>query len=182
VQIIRRVFGPSFEAACDVLDRMLYASFTVATELRMRYDPHYCSKDQGFDVFDDLRAAGRNRRDRQRAVQFARRARQDLHVLEELLAAARPELLEPANALDLRAVRVAFHTDRGGLKRRILAAVARGAAPEQIVRQCAPAIDRAVASKDATARCLIAVGLHHELTRLQREGYRRLVRALAYTD
>jgi len=43
-------------------------------------------------------------------------------------------------------------------------------------------LDAAVEDKDILARRLIAVRMHHELTRLSREGYRDLLKKLAYTQ
>ena len=176
-QVVRRVFGADFDTARDVLDHMLYCCFALSTELRMRFDPDYCDGRIGYDVLADLEAEGRNRRDYQRARAFVERARRDLGDLDRLLESHRPELLAGEA---LRAVRVAVHVDRGGarqlLRRHLDADDAQ--AGEGLDRL----IDQAVGETDLITRRLVAVRMHHELTRLSRKGYHDLVRTLAYGD
>ena len=179
-QCVRRVFGQDDGTACDVLDRMLYCSFALATELRMRYDADYCDGSLGYDVIADLTGEGRNRRDLQRAKAFVEAARGDLTRLGEFLASRRPDLLAPAAGRALRAARIALHTDRGGLKR-LLTRHLRDR-DEDSAAAVLRALDQAVAEKETYSRRLIAVRMHHELTRLSRGGYHKLVKALAYED
>ena len=176
-QMLRRIFGEDFETACHVLDHMLYCSFARATELRMRFDPDYCDGSLGYDVVADLRAEGRNRRDFQRAEAFVRTARADLAALKRFLEARRPEMLEVPRAEALRAVRIAFHVDLDGLKRLVTS-------PHAAPGDAAKAVERIGQAAGDTARIirrLIAVRMHHELTRLSRQGYRDLLRKLAYS-
>jgi len=177
---IRRVFGADFQTAREVLDHMLYCCFAVSTELRMRYDPDYCDGSLDYDVLADLTSEGRNRRDLQRARGLVAQARRDLEALAEFVRSRRPELLEPASAEALRAVRVAAHVDRGGLKRALRGYRARGGpqAAEDVDRL----IDDAVAGKATCTRRLVAVRMHHELTRLSRKGYHQLIKALGYRE
>ena len=175
---VRRVFGEDLEAARDVLDRMLTCCFAVSTELRMRYDPDYCDGAIGYDVLGDLQREGRNRRDFQRAGAFVRRAVEDLESLREFLGDHRPELLDAPRGRDLRAARIALHVDRDGL-RRALRRHRRGEVPaEDVTRR----IDYALADRDRLTRCLIATRMHHELTRLNRQGYWHLVKTLGYSE
>ncbi len=177
---IRRVFGADFQTARDVLDHMLYCCFAVSTELRMRYDPDYCDGSLDYDVLADLTSEGRNRRDFQRAKGFVKQARRDLEALAEFIEAHRPELLEPRNTQALRSVRVAMHVDRHGLKRTLRKHRLQGAAqaPEEVCRL----IDDAVAEEAVCSRRIVAVRMHHELTRMSRKGYHKLIKALAYQE
>ncbi len=176
-RIIRRVFGPDFETACEVLDHMLYGRFAMATELRMRFDGDYCDGRLGYDVTADLTAEGRNDADRRRGTTFAASARRDLAALDAALRQSRPELFDPDHADALRAVRTAFHVDADGLK----AAVLGGADGERSAR-AKTVIDDVLASAPIWTRRLLAVRVHHELTRLARSGYRELIRRLAYAE
>lgn len=175
---IRRIFGRDLATARCVLDHMLYGSFALATELRMRFDPDYCDGRLGYDVIEDLRAEGRNRRDFQRAQGFVHDARARLEALEKFCKARRPELLSAAGAEDLRIARLAVHVNRGGLQRVLGEWAAQTAenAAEDINR----ALDDAIEHNDIYTRRLLAVRMHHELTRLSRQGYAYLVEALGY--
>jgi len=186
-RIIRCVFGPDFETACAVLDHMLYGRFAMATELRMRFDGDYCDGRLGYDVTTDLAAEGRDA-DRHRATAFAASARGDLAALDAALREIRPELFDPDSADALRAVRTAFHVDADGLKAAVLGGadglkpgVVGGADGERSARANA-VIDEVVASAPIWTRRLLAVRVHHELTRLSRTGYRELIRRLAYAE
>ena len=179
-QVIRRVFGADLVTARDVLDHMLYCCYAASTELRMRYDPGYCDGRLGYDVIGDLETEGRNRRDFQRAKAFVRAAVEQLDGFGEYLRAERPELLAAENVEALRAVRIAFHTDRDGLKR--LFARRGGAEADKARAEIARVIDRAVEKKDIYTRRLVAVRMHHELTRLSRRGYHELIQKLAYEE
>jgi len=63
-EAIRNVFGPDIETAGEVIDRMLYTDFALATELRMRYDVEYCTGNLDYDAPADLRSGCREPRDR----------------------------------------------------------------------------------------------------------------------
>ncbi len=175
-RIIRRVFGPDFETACEVLDHMLYARFAMATELRMRFDGDYCDGRLGYGVTADLTAEGRADADNRRAAVFAVSAGRDLAALDAYLRDTRPELFDPDDADALRAVRTAFHVDASGLKSAVLAAADGEPARVDDV------IDDIVAATGIWTRRLLAVRVHHELTRLSRAGYRELIRRLGYAD
>ncbi len=181
-QIVRRVFGPDLHTAREVLDHMLYGSFACATELRMRFDAGYCEGAPGYDVLGDLRAEGRDPADLRRAERFVAQARVDLAAFDELLADLRPGLTDPANAEARRAVRNAFHVDRGQMRRKLMKALARNGRLPALPPDVAAVIDEAARASDAHSRRLLAVRQHHELTRLARAGYRKLLEALAYSQ
>jgi len=178
-QVVRRVFGPSYETAAKVLDHMLYASLDLATELRMRYDPEYCSGPLGYDVMSDLAEQGRRPKDQERARRFVEMAGRDMEAFDAILESSHRDLLAPANAEALRAVRIAFHINKDGLKQALLGGEGHRAAADG---EAAELIARASGRKQAYSRLLLAVRMHHELTRLARRGYQELIKALAYTD
>ena len=175
---IRRVFGSDLDTARCVLDHMLYGSFAMATELRMRFDPDYCDGMLGYDVIEDLRAEGRNRRDFQRAQGFVRQASGRLETLDRFCKESRPELLSAPGSEDLRIARLAVHVNRGGLHELLdqWQGQDSGGVTESINRE----LNDAIASKDICTRRLLAVRMHHELTRLSRQGYSHLVETLGY--
>jgi len=177
---VRRAFGADFDTAREVLDHMLYCSFALATELRMRYDPDYCDGSLDYDVLGDLANEGRSRRDFQRAKGFVKQAREDLQRLAEFVASHRPELLRPDNTEALRAVRIAAHVDLGGWKQTLRGGPAGGTSPaaEDVCRGIDDVL--VLAKRDTISRRLVAVRMHHELTRLSRKGYHKLIKALAY--
>ena len=82
-------------------------------------------------------------------------------------------LLEDRPAL--RAVKVAFHTNRGGVRELF----ERG----DPVAHCSDidaVISEATREKDAYTGRLVGLRLHHQLAMLNLEGYRELARKLAY--
>ena len=76
--------------------------------------------------------------------------------------------------MTLRAVRIAFHTNRNGLKKMLLQDKA--TSRPQVERE----IDAAVAEAPAYSDRLIGLRLHHELALLQLAGYKDLAAKLAY--
>jgi hypothetical protein len=170
---------------------MLYCSFAAATELRMRFDPDYCDGSLGYDVISDLSAEGISRRDLQRARTFVAQARPRLAVLDAFCQAHRPGLLAPAGGEDRRIARVAVHIDRPGPGRRRLHDLVEAWERTRIegdsgdvdaAEPVALAIDDAIRHREHYTRRLLAVRLHHELTRLARQGYAELIEQLAYTE
>jgi len=184
---IRNVFGPDIETAGEVLDRMLYLDFAMASELRMRYDAEYCLGDLGYNGPGDLESGCREPRDLQVARELSRRAGKGRIALKRFLREHRGELLDPKNAMKLRAVETAFHIDCKGLRRGIISRVIRSR-PEKKkkkkkkrpVEELLAIVDHAAKDERSVTRRLVAVRIHHELTRLSRSGYHRLLAELAY--
>lgn len=188
---VRRTFGRDLVTAQCVLDHMLYCSYAAATELRMRFDPDYCDGSLGYDVISDLNAEGRSRRDFQRAKAFVRRARQRLETFEAFCKALRPDLLTPAGGENYRVARLAVHIDRRGPGRdglhELLDAWGRtrvdgDSGDIEAAEPIRLAIADAVECRRPYARRLLAVRLHHELTRLSRQGYAELIEKLGYQE
>ncbi|MBT3202486.1 MAG: hypothetical protein HN350_21515 [Phycisphaerales bacterium] len=179
---IRSVFGPDIGTAGEVLDRMLYADFAMATELRMRYDAEYCTGDLGYDAISDLQSGCREPRDIKEAQRLTARAGKGRIALKHFLSEHRPELTEPINDRKLRAVETAFHINKNGLRRGIIKRVTDKKHPEnhRPIEELLTIIDTAAEKEKAITRRLIAVRMHHELTRLARSGYYKLLADLAY--
>jgi len=170
VALLRRVFGPDMRTVHELLDHMLYPFFAEATELRMRYDPEYCSGGLGFDVNDDLVGDRGQPWQRRQARRFTVLALRRLERFDAWLGTHRPALFGPDAHRTLRAVRCAFHVDRDDLHRLTMTDV-----------EAAGAVVDAIASDaERWSRRLVAVRLHHELARLHRAEYEALVRTLAY--
>ena len=180
---IRNVFGPDIETAGEVIDRMLYTDFALATELRMRYDVEYCTGGLGYDAMEDLRTGCREPRDLRRAERTGHQAGKGRIALKRFLSTHRGELLEPKNAGALRAVKIAFHINKGNMKRKIIDHFVRrrpdGRTP---VEEILAIIDASADDERTFTRRLVAVRMHHELTRLARAGYYKLVETLGYAD
>lgn len=179
-RLMLRVFGPDRATARNLLDRMFAPNFELATELRTRFDPEYCVGGLRYDVTRDLANAEflHDPQLTRRIEQCVARSRTALERFDAHLAEAHPDLLEPNRAEVLRAVRVAFHTDRDGLARRFLKA-ADQAASAAALREASDALLQ-VTERDLVcySRRLVSLRQHHELTRLERLGYYRLVDAL----
>ncbi len=179
-KLMLRVFGPDRATARNLLDRMFAPNFELATELRMRFDPEYCTGGLRYDVSQDLAGAEylHDRRLTRRSALMVKQAQQALQGLDEHLAEAQPTLLEPAQAEVLRSVRIAFHTDRDGLKQRFLAAQKSGAQAAALQQISTLLVDRGTTDVDCYSRRLLSLRQHHELTRLERSCYYQLVDAL----
>jgi len=181
--LIFGVFGPNFDSATAMLDHMFYCPVLLAGELRMRYDPEYCTgRTLGYDVVGDLKADGAKGEHISAAQRFARAAAEDIEACDLLVAAHRGELLEPDNAVTRRAVRIALHVNRRKLRRALGGVISADMSAEQFDRQVAPIVDAAVADPCRTTHRLVAVRMHHELARLNRQAYRKLLKDLAYSD
>ena len=176
---IRNVFGPDIETAGEVIDRMLYADFALATELRMRYDVEYCTGNLDYDAPSDIRSGCREPRDLRRAKRITRRTGKGQIALKRFLATHRGKLLEPKNAGALRAVQIAFHINKDNLKRKIVDRII----PRRVsgpLDEILAVIDTAAGDERIFTRRLVAVRMHHELTRLARSGYYQLIETLGY--
>jgi len=176
---MKRVFGPTRELADEVIDHMFYGCFAMASELRIRYDAEYCLGLLGCEAMEDLRAEIRCPREFERARRLVARAGQDRPVLESLLASQRPHLLRPERAEALRSVRIAFHVNRDNLRRLVSRAHSGDA---EAAAKALEIIDRAESDRVVHSRRLLAVRMHHALTRLARQSYRDLVHQLGYDE
>ncbi len=185
--IVTRALGKDYGNAVEVLDRMLLPCFEFATDLRMRYDPEYCDGSLDYTAEDtgavitnslvgDLEAYGYSEGDIEGARAYCEKVKAGMGALMEFVENPRREWLLGDKAA-LRAVKVAFHTNRGGLREMF----ERG----DPVAHCSDidaAISEAAGAKDRYTNRLVGLRLHHQLAMINVEGYRELAKVLAYTE
>lgn len=181
-RVIRRIFGPDIETACKVLDHMLYGTFVLASELRMRYDVDYCDDCLGYNVVSDTEATGHNRPELKRVKVFTEQARNDMRIFDKILQSTRPTLFEPQNAEALRSVRIVLHINRKKLKQRMRIKSGSEISLQQFTEHTRDLIDQAIIKRQTYTRRLIAVRMHHELSRMSRSGYQKLLKELYYNS
>jgi hypothetical protein len=185
--VVKGALGDNYDNAVAVLERTLLPCFEFATRLRARYDPEYCDgsldyvcEDTGADVknniVSDLAAYGYRQRDIHRAQAYATDAKNEMSLfLEYLKTAGHRDLFD--DELALRAVKVAFHIDKNGLKR-----LFQESGPAASRAEIDTDIDKVTAQKQVYSTRLTCLRLHHQLTMLQIAGYKDLAKKLAYSD
>ncbi|MGQ9822048.1 MAG: hypothetical protein ACUVQK_09325 [Thermogutta sp.] len=181
-RLLERVFGTP-EQGRRMLDRFLLPRFLLASALRAAYDPEYLDGSLGYDLWSDLRWAGMPT---WRAEEFRRLTRRALRS-RELLAARHAELFGLQNAPTpestsraevVRALRIALHVSPR-LERLLMRS--RTGSPRSRKRvESAMREELARVWKECCrySTRLIALRVHHELTRIQREEYLRLLETL----
>jgi len=187
-RIVTRTLGSSYADAVNVLDRMLLPTFEFATKLRFKYDPEYCdtsldhpveeSADETIisnNIISDLTGYGYGRTDIDKFRSKAETAKRDMSLFMDYLASRHASLLN--NRLVLRAVKTAFHINKGGMRDFF-----RESTFEAHSRQIDGEIEKAVKEEPAYTHRLIALRLHQSLAMLQRKGYMDLTRELGYRD
>lgn len=181
--IIRNALGHNVEDAMRTLDRMLLPLFKCATELRFRYDPEYLDGSLDHDVedmedklhiknniIDDLIDNKATQKDIDRYAQRAEQTAKDMSQFINYLDAEYAWLRN--KKLALRAVKIAFHINKNGMKDLF------NARSENLGAQ----IEKAVKEEPVYTHRLIALRLHQMLGMLQKKGYIDLSLALAYLD
>lgn len=181
--IIRTALGCNVEDAVRTLDRMLLPLFRCATELRFRYDPEYLDGSLDHDVedvegqhriknniMDDLIDNKVNQKVIERYAQRAEQATKEMSQFVNYLDAEYAWLHD--EKLALRAVKIAFHINKNGMKDLFFAR------PSDLKNQ----IEKAVKEEPVYTHRLIALRLHQTLGMLQKKGYLDLSVALAYRD
>jgi len=182
--ILHAALGRDWQHASEVIDRAFLPCFVFAAELRARYDPEYCdqsldyiSEDTGTSVrnslIGDLESLGFRKRDIDRARRYAAQVKREQSAFMDYVTSRR-DAPWGNDRVTLRAVRIAFHTNRGGMKKMLLRG--KDASRHQVDRE----IDRAVAEASAYGDRLVGLRLHHQLALLQLAGYKDLAARLAY--
>lgn len=184
--IIKTVLGDNYQNAEIMLERMLLPCFEFATELRLRYDPEYCdgsldykSEDKNItiknNIINDLQIYGYRRKDINQTQKFATKAKNEMSAfLAYLKTNGHERLFE--NKLALRAVKIIFHINKNGIKKMFQD---NRFTSQQV--NIDHEIDKAVAQKEIYSGKLIGLRLHHQLTILQIDGYKKLAKELAYS-
>jgi hypothetical protein len=182
-RIIRNALGDTVEDAGRTLDRMLLPLFRCATELRFRYDPEYLDGSLDHDtedtngtkhiknnIIDDLIDHKVEQKDIDRFAQKAERAKNEMARFVNHLNAHYACLCD--KRLALRAVKIAFHINRNGMKDLF----------NEHSADLEKQIEIAIQQEPVYTHRLIALRLHHTLSILQKKGYMDLSLALAYQD
>jgi len=162
---------------------MLLPLFRCATELRFRYDPEYLDGSLDHDVedmkdkhhiknniVDDWVDCKASQKDIDRYARKAERAMEDISQFMDYLDAEYAWLRH--EKLALRAVKIAFHINKNGMKDLFNARSA----------SLGSQIEKAVKEEPVYTHRLIALRLHQTLMMLQKKGYMDLSMALAYSD
>ena len=184
--VVRGALGDDYENAVAVLDRMLLPCFECATNLRLRYDPEYCDGSLDYiceetgatvsnNVPSDLQAYGYRKSDIDRAQAYATNSKTDMSLfMTYLKAGGRKGLFD--DKLALRAVKIAFHIDKDGIRKMF-----QQGGPTDNRKTIDDEVDKAVAQKQVYSARLTGLRLHHQLTMLQIAGYKDLAKQLAYS-
>jgi len=176
--LLARVFGEDLVDARRMLERMVLPCFLSATSLRAQFDPEYLDGSLGYTAACDLEAAGLEPRQIEPYRRQMERAGVDRSALLEFLSTVRPGLLAPDQAEALRAVRIALHVNRQGLRRLVRQFAAQPSLRDRITAQAALLVDKVAAETTRYSRLLVGLRVHHELTRLHHADYLGLLEAL----
>lgn len=173
--ILKSVFGEGPVTARRMLRRTLWPICWLASKLRAAYDPEYVAGSLGCDLVSDLEAIDMPP---SRVAVFRELARQvgaEQSALTAWLCRFRPELARPEHAESLRAARIAVHLRRNRLRRLLKGDVQDRQAGEAFVDNVLDFVDEAVRAKQRYTARLVALRIHHELTRLHYREYMRLL-------
>ncbi|NMC21493.1 MAG: hypothetical protein GYA33_13860 [Thermogutta sp.] len=181
-RVLERVFG-NREQGRRMLDRFLLPRFLLAGALRAAYDPEYLDGSLGYDLWSDLRWAGRPTWRAEEFRRLTRRALRNRELLAPWLADLSRSQGTPPNGSEsesevARAIRVAVHVSPR--LERLLAASRTGSRRSKKRAEAALAKEFGRIRKECCRYSgrLIALRVHHELTRIQREEYHRLLETL----
>ena len=177
--ILRDVFGEDPDTARRMLRRMLWPGWFLAAKLRAGYDPEYVIGSLGFSLVGDSEALALSARRIQRFRNLAEQTQIDQSALDAWLARFRPELLRPEHAEALRAARIAVHLRRERLRPMLWADSRDPQAAEAFIEHVVDTVDQGVRARQRYTDRLVALRVHHELTRLHHDEYLRLLNALS---
>lgn len=172
--ILDAVFGVEDTEARYMLRRMLWPSCWLATKLRAAYDPEYVEGRLECDPVGDLEAIAVAPPRLAPYRKLMEEVRADQAALTAWIARYRPELARREYAESLRAARIAVHVRREPLRRYLRADVHDARAGEAFVENVVDVIDAAVRVRDRYTSRLVALRVHHELTRLHYQEYMHL--------
>ncbi len=176
--ILDGVFGEEAATARRMLRRMLWPSCWLASKLRAAYDPEYVAGSLGCDLVSDLEAIHTPPNRVAPFRELARQVEADQSALAAWLRRYRPELARPEHAESLRAARIAVHLRRGRLRPLLQGDIGNRQAGEAFVDNVVDVVDGAVRARERYTARLVALRIHHELTRLHYQEYMRLLELL----
>jgi hypothetical protein len=173
--ILDDVFGEEPVTARRMLRRMLWPGCWLASKLRAAYDPEYVTGGLGCDLVSDLEAIYMPPGRVAPLRELARQVEADQSALASWLCRYRPELARPEFAESLRSARIAVHLRRDRLRPFLQANVEDRQAGEAFVDNVLDRVDEAVRARERYTARLVALRIHHELTRLHYQEYLRLL-------
>lgn len=192
-RVFQRVLSPEPELSHKLMQKAIYPNFEASTQLRRLFDPEYVAGDdveQNWteDMVRYNRAMTPEDRASARRRMFVQRTRREQEALNVYLK-THPELAVNGDPEALRALRIAVHIDRGGLQELLIGKTAHdhrsrwqrigdrlaGRAPIRPTQPIEDVIAAVVAEKRQYTRKLLAVRIHHELTRNELEDYEHYV-------
>lgn len=183
--VFHRVLNPEPELAHKLLQKTIFPNFEAATQLRRLYDPEYVLDELNETWSNDVIRYNRafqpeSRPDAKRRL-FAQHTHREQQALDETLD-AHGELRKSLCPEAKRALRIAVHIDHEGLKELLLGPSIRpwtrkvtdclvGRSPIRPTKSIDDVINAVIADKRLYTRRLLAVRIHHELTRNELEDY-----------
>jgi hypothetical protein len=183
-QILHGALGANYDDTRFLLNRMLLPGFKQATALRMAYDYQYCDQSLNYvtedtqetitnDVLTDLTRFGCSRLRLRRLEKHLHEITHALQSFADFLKSGDyASVLEDPESL--RAATLMFHTHR-----RTIQKLWKKNTPQATDKVRNMILD-AVSDKETYTRQLVALRMHHQLTQLQIQEYRTLVKTLAY--
>jgi len=181
-RVLERVFGNPAQGR-RMLDRFLLPRFLLASALRAAYDPEYLDGSLGYDLWSDLRWAGALSWRAEEFRRWTRRALRNRELLASCPAAFSVSQDAPQNGGEseaevFRALRIAVHASPRLERLLVKSRTGSGRARERAEAALAEAFRRVRRECCRYSGRLIALRVHHELTRIQRQEYRQLLETL----
>ncbi len=169
-RIFQRVLNHEPELAITLMHRAIYPNFETASHLRRLFDPQYVLGELGEAWRSDLRKYDRafrpREKDVQRRIEYTRTVATQQRAVEALMDDGTVPVGQDAEAR--RAVRIATHINRDGLRDLLESANLEAADTIDTIQQVGRAV---IADRKLYTKRLRAVRTHHELTRIELEDY-----------
>jgi hypothetical protein len=181
-RILQRVFGDPAEGL-RMIDRFLVPLFLFATDLRARFDPEYLDGSLGYNIWSDLKWVGFPAFKRMHFMRLIQRAAQESRLIKKTLSSPEMSDLKPNPLAEgcqdvYRAIRIAVFINRGRLGTLIRKWNRRSQHSGRLTEVLRNRLQEAIDSRERLSTYLVALRVHHELTRLHRETYHQLMNDL----
>ncbi|MGQ9504586.1 MAG: hypothetical protein ACUVQG_08675 [Thermogutta sp.] len=184
-RILRCVFHDHAEGL-RMIDRFLGPLFLFATDLRARFDPEYLDGSLGYDVWSDLKWVGFPRYKQMYFVRLIQRAAHERWLIDQVLASPEMADLTPhpvanKNQEAYRTIRIATFISWERLGTIIRKWIRKGGRRGRLTDMLRNKLQSAIDECDRFTTYLVAIRVHHELTRLHRATYHQLLSDLFKT-
>lgn len=178
-RILQRVFGNPAEGF-RMIDRFLVPLFLFATDLRARFDPEYLDGSLGYNVWSDLKWVGFPAFKRMHFVGLIQRAARESRLIKNMLSSPEMSVLTPHPLAEgsqevYRAIRIAVFINWGRLGTLVRKWNRKGQHPARLTEVLRTRLQEAIDSRERFSTYLVALRVHHELTRLHRVTYHQLL-------